>query len=303
MTELSPEQIAEWERQAYDPADDTGIDSWIARTVTLIARLAEVERERDELREHLACDLSTALVADGHAGTLTGNLAADMAAYATRLKGRAEQAEAALAAMTAEQSAMLARFGFGDNVTEPQAPLSVFIEYVEGWQRDADEWREHENFRIDCALAGHPEDEDCAEHDPHHRLYLTEAALAAERAKVAEGLAVGFRAEVEVLVEDLYGLVRATDSTSEGAAYAIGALEAIMERHPAIESDPALVARLAAVEAERGAIQAEALEAVADDVRTSPSTRLGDKHPGEVWEAWLRDRAQSLRAASTEGGE
>ena len=64
-----------------------------------------------------------------------------------------------------------------------------------------------------------------------------------------------------------------------------------------------LATRRAEWEAERGAIQAEALEAVADDVRTSPSTRLGDMHPGEVWEAWLRDRARTLRAASTEGGE
>lgn len=109
MTELSAEQIAEMQERmtrmgnVYHPplVDRMRQDmrALLADRAALIARLAEVERERDELREHLARDLSTALVADGHAGTLTGNLAADMAAYATRLKARAEQAEAALAAM------------------------------------------------------------------------------------------------------------------------------------------------------------------------------------------------------------
>lgn len=52
--------------------------------------------EVDRLTTALAQVTAGALEADGSAGTLTGNLAVDMAAYATRLKARAEKAEADL---------------------------------------------------------------------------------------------------------------------------------------------------------------------------------------------------------------
>jgi hypothetical protein len=46
-------------------------------------------------------------------------------------------------------------------------------------------------------------------------------------------------------------------------------------------------------------IAAEALEAAARDARSSPSTRLGDQHPGEVWADWLDSRAAALREAGS----
>lgn len=59
------------------------------------ALMAEAERERDGAQEHIARWLAdNAPEPDGHAGTLTGDLAVDMAAYAGRLKERAEAAEA-----------------------------------------------------------------------------------------------------------------------------------------------------------------------------------------------------------------
>jgi hypothetical protein len=43
---------------------------------------------------------------------------------------------------------------------------------------------------------------------------------------------------------------------------------------------------------------AEALREAARDARSSPSTRVGDLHPGEVWAAWLDTRADAI--ATTE---
>lgn len=67
------------------------------------------------------------------------------------------------------------RLGFGDGITEPQADNDTIVAWFEEQGREADEWREHESWRIDCIMAGHPEDEDCPEHGPAccHRPHLS----------------------------------------------------------------------------------------------------------------------------------
>lgn len=70
--------------------------------------LAEVERERDRAQRHIARWLEEhAPEPDGHAGTLTGDLAVDMAAYASRLKGYAEAAEAETARLRHDIESLL----------------------------------------------------------------------------------------------------------------------------------------------------------------------------------------------------
>lgn len=72
-------------------------DELIIEQVFRLAReKAAALDEVDRLTTALAQVTAGALEADGSAGTLTGNLAVDMAAYATRLKARAEKAEADL---------------------------------------------------------------------------------------------------------------------------------------------------------------------------------------------------------------
>lgn len=67
---------------------------------------------------------------------------------------------------------LTSRLGYGDGVTEPMADNDTIVRGIEQVQADAREWHEHEQWRADCAEAGHPEDKDCAVHDPHHRAWL-----------------------------------------------------------------------------------------------------------------------------------
>lgn len=86
------------------------------------------------------------------------------------------------------------RLGFGDNITEPQADNDTIVAWYEQQGREADEWRESQRWRDDCALAGHPDDEECPEHDPD---LLLDAATAR-----ADALA-GKVERVEALAGDL----------------------------------------------------------------------------------------------------
>ncbi|HET7327866.1 MAG TPA: hypothetical protein VFJ14_11350 [Nocardioidaceae bacterium] len=61
---------------------------------------------------------------------------------------------------------LTSRLGFGDNITERQADNDTIVAWFEEQSRDAKEWQESQLWRDDCYLAGHPEDEDCPEHDP-----------------------------------------------------------------------------------------------------------------------------------------
>lgn len=61
---------------------------------------------------------------------------------------------------------LVSRLGFGDNITEPMADNDTIVKWFEEQGRDASEWHEHELWRGDCYVAGHPDDEDCDEHGP-----------------------------------------------------------------------------------------------------------------------------------------
>ncbi|UIU47026.1 hypothetical protein [Microcystis phage MinS1] len=77
-----------------------------------------------------------------------------------------------MADRTAEQEAakrlqdLTRRLGFGDGITEPQADNDTIVAWFKEQSRDAAEWREHELWRDDCYLAGHPQDEDCDDCGP-----------------------------------------------------------------------------------------------------------------------------------------
>ena len=66
------------------------------------------------------------------------------------------------------------------------ADNDTIVEWVEALGRDANEWGESQAWRIDCALAGHPDDEDCHEHDPSLAAGTAEAALAGLVAGLSE---------------------------------------------------------------------------------------------------------------------
>jgi hypothetical protein len=61
---------------------------------------------------------------------------------------------------------LVRRLGFGDDLTEPMADNDTIVAWFEERDREAAEWREHERFRDECAVAGHPTDQDCVEHRP-----------------------------------------------------------------------------------------------------------------------------------------
>lgn len=60
----------------------------------------------------------------------------------------------------------IASIGYGDNKTEPQISPEEFVREFERIDTDAAEWRESQQWRIECHLAGHPDDQDCVERDP-----------------------------------------------------------------------------------------------------------------------------------------
>lgn len=85
---------------------------------------------------------------------------------------------AALAAAEADWRKVTSVMGYGDGITEPQATPDEFIEAMEGIAGEAAEWRDANLWRVDCAVAGHPYDQDCHEHDPALRLMSSEAEVA-----------------------------------------------------------------------------------------------------------------------------
>lgn len=80
---------------------------------------------------------------------------------------------------------LVSRLGFGDNITEPMASNDTIVDWYDEQASEAAEWRESQRWRDDCYAAGHPDDEDCREHDPTLRLAAAEAALARVRALAA----------------------------------------------------------------------------------------------------------------------
>ena len=91
---------------------------------------------------------------------------------------RAESAEAEVVTLRANWRHVTKSLGYGDGVTEPQIGHVEFVAECERQFSEASEWRESQRWRDECHDAGHPDDEDCYEHDPV-------LALVALRAKVA----------------------------------------------------------------------------------------------------------------------
>jgi hypothetical protein len=81
---------------------------------------------------------------------------------------------------------LTSRLGFGDGITEPQADNDTIVAWFEERDAEAREWRESQRWRDDCHVAGHPEDEDCWEHDP--LLRADRDARASERERIAEAI-------------------------------------------------------------------------------------------------------------------
>lgn len=78
------------------------------------------------------------------------------------------------------------RLGFGDGITEPMADNDTIIDWWHEIESEAAGWRESQQWRNECAAAGHPQDEDCDEHDPALRLDARAEAAEAKLAKVRE---------------------------------------------------------------------------------------------------------------------
>ena len=94
------------------------------------------------------------------------------------LTERAEAAEDEVVTLRANWRHVTKSLGYGDGVTEPQIGHVEFVAECERQFSEASEWRESQRWRDECHEAGHPDDEDCYEHDPV-------LALVALRAKVA----------------------------------------------------------------------------------------------------------------------
>jgi len=75
-----------------------------------------------------------------------------------------------LDAAEAAHRGLVSRLGFGDNISEPMADNDTIVEWFEERGREASEWVESRAWRNDCHLAGHPDGEDCFEHDPALKL-------------------------------------------------------------------------------------------------------------------------------------
>ena len=100
---------------------------------------------------------------------------------------------------------LTSRMGFGDGVTEPQADNDTIMRAWDEMSSQSMEWLESQSWRTDCYLAGHPDGEDCHEHDPALRLLNAEAEVDRLRAQIAalmsalERTEANFRAAVRGL--------------------------------------------------------------------------------------------------------
>lgn len=95
---------------------------------------------------------------------------------------RAEAAEAEVATLRANWRHVTKSLGYGDGVTEPQIEHRDFVAECERQFAEASEWRESQRWRDECHDAGHPDDEDCYEHDPALVLLTLRAKVAAVEA-------------------------------------------------------------------------------------------------------------------------
>ena len=105
---------------------------------------------------------------------------------------RAEAAEAEVVTLRANWRHVTKSLGYGDGVTEPQIGHVEFVAECERQFSEASEWRESQRWRDECHDAGHPDDEDCYEHDPALVLLTLRAKVAAVEALVNNGQTVGW---------------------------------------------------------------------------------------------------------------
>ncbi len=103
-------------------------------------------------------------------------------ALAADSHARAESAEAEVATLRANWRHVTKSLGYGDGVTEPQIGHVEFVAECERQFSEASEWRESQRWRDECHDAGHPDDEDCYEHDPALVLLTLRAKVAAAEA-------------------------------------------------------------------------------------------------------------------------
>lgn len=104
---------------------------------------------------------------------------------------RTEAAEAERDRLRADYRRLTSTLGYGDGINEPQADVGTLIRELERTASEASEWRDSQLWRNDCYDAGHPDDEDCWEHDPTLRL---DAAI--KRAEAAEAEVSEYRSAI-----------------------------------------------------------------------------------------------------------
>lgn len=97
-------------------------------------------------------------------------------------RDRSESAEAEVGTLRANWRHVTKSLGYGDGVTEPQIGHVEFVAECERQFSEASEWRESQRWRDECHDAGHPDDEDCYEHDPALVLLTLRAKVAAVEA-------------------------------------------------------------------------------------------------------------------------
>ena len=157
--------------------------------VAEVRRLAGIEAHRDNLAAMIR-RLSEFLDGRGLESWKHGACWAAEDAIKT-LIARAESAEAEVGTLRANWRHVTKSLGYGDGVTEPQIGHVEFVAECERQFSEASEWRESQRWRDECHDAGHPDDEDCYEHDPALVLLTLRAKVAAVEA-VERGLSEGW---------------------------------------------------------------------------------------------------------------
>lgn len=155
-------------------------EAHVAEALATHVRTIRAEREDGEAEPLFL--LLRLLLTDEYGDEATGSLSRIV--YALGRRDATIRADAEQAAERWRKA--IASIGYGDNKTEPQISPEEFVREFERINADAAEWRESQQWRIECRLAGHPEDEDCAEHDPTLRAEQAAARALVEAADAVE---------------------------------------------------------------------------------------------------------------------
>ena len=193
--------------------------------------LAEIEaRFADATADEVIYELWPALVAEVRRLTeARAECERQFQAQVAARTAEAEAAEAEVGTLRANWRHVTTALGYGDGITEPQIGHRDFVAECERQFSEASEWRESQRWRDECHDAGHPDDEDCYEHDPalvmgtlRARLAAVEALPPSWIASTAEGMgrkidhwrgddyAEGFDAGVESCADTLRAALATT---------------------------------------------------------------------------------------------